>query len=186
MSGWGVALDRVLRERGGALFAYAYVLTGDPHTAEDLVQEALVRVFARGRAPETVDAAHAYVKRAIQTSSIDGHRRARARPQRDDRVADRVSPDPTDAADLHEALMDAVLSLPPRERTCVVMRYLDGLSAVAIAEQLGLAPGSVRRYLHDGIATLRRTHGDFGLDPRDAADGGAAHHVVITAKGGAR
>ncbi|WP_169746531.1 RNA polymerase sigma factor [Demequina phytophila] len=186
MSSWGAALDAVLHQRGGALFAYAFVLTGDPHAAEDLVQEALVRVFRKGRAPQSVDAAHAYVKRAIQTSFIDTHRRAQARPRPDDRTAERVAPDPTDAADLHAALMEAVLSLPPRERTCLVMRYFDGLSAVAIAEQLGIAAGSVRRYLHDGIATLQRTHGDFGLDPSDASEGGGESHVIVSTKGGRR
>ncbi|WP_296667592.1 sigma-70 family RNA polymerase sigma factor [Demequina sp.] len=186
MAGWGDTLGTLMRERGGALFAYAYVLTGDPDAAEDLVQEALVRVFKRGRAVMTLDASHAYVKRAIQTAFIDTHRRATARPQRDNRDAESVAPDPTRASSLHQALVEAVLSLPPRERTCVVMRYFDGLSSVAIAQELGIAPGAVRRYLHDAIATLQRTHGDFGLDPADAAEGGVEHHALVTTKGGRR
>ncbi|WP_062385995.1 RNA polymerase sigma factor [Demequina iriomotensis] len=186
MSSWRDTLEAVMRERGGALFAYAYVLTGDGDDAQDLVQEALVRAFRRRGAPQGIDAAHVYVKRAIQTTFIDTHRRAQARPQRDHREAERIAPDPTAAADTLDALMDAVTSLPPRERTCIVMRYLDGLNATAIAEELGLAPGSVRRYLHDGIATLRRTHGDFGLDPSDAATGGGSSTVIITSNGGAR
>ena len=186
MATWGDTLEAVVRERGGALFAYAYVLTGDSHAAEDLVQEALVRVFRRGRTPHGVDAAHAYVKRAIQTAFIDTHRRASVRPQRDARQADRMVPDPTPAAETADALGQALLTLPPRERTCVVMRYMDGMSAPEIADHLGLAAGSVRRYLHDGIRALQRTCGDFGIDADDAAYGGGAHHVIITAEGGAR
>jgi len=186
MTSWGDALDAVMRERGGALFSYAYVLTGSRPDAEDLLQEALVRAFRRGRKPQGVDATHAYVKKAMQTTFIDSRRRAAARPQRDDREADRVSPDPTAARDTADALMEAVLSLPPRERACVVMRYLDGLSAVAIGDELGIAGGTVRRYLHDAIVTLQATHGDFGLDPSDAADGGAEQHTVLISKGGAR
>ncbi|SEJ26647.1 RNA polymerase sigma factor [Demequina mangrovi] len=186
MNSWGDTLEAVVRERGGALYAYAYVLTGDVDGAQDLVQEALVRAFRRRGAPQGVDAAHAYVKRAMQTAVIDAHRRAQVRPQRDDRDAVRVSPDPADSAATLDALMDAVTSLPPRERTCLVMRYLDGLNATAIGAELGIAPGAVRRYLYDGLTTLRRTHGDFGLDPDDAVDGGSDHTVVITTRGGAR
>lgn len=184
MAAWGDMLDALVRERGGALFAYAYVLTGDTPSAEDLVQEALVRVFRRARTPDGIDAAHAYVKRAIQTAFIDAHRRATSRPQRDHRDADRIVPDPTPAADTADALGRALLTLPPRERACVVMRYMDGLSAPEIGELLGIAPGSVRRYLHDGIRALQRTCGDFGIDPDDAA--GAEIHVIVTTQGGAR
>ncbi len=185
MATWGDTLDAVVRERGGALFAYAYVLTGDAHRAEDLVQEALVRVFRRTRTPVGVDAAHAYVKRAVQTTFIDTHRRATARPQADSRGADRVVPDPTAAVDTAEALSQALLTLPPRERACVVMRHMDGLTATEIGHQLGIAPGSVRRYLHDGIRTLQRICGDFGIDPDDVGDD-LADHVIVTTNGGTR
>lgn len=184
MATWGDMLDALVRERGGALFAYAYVLTGDSAAAEDLVQEALVRVFRKPRTPDGIDAAHAYVRRAIQTTFIDTHRRASARPQRDHRDAVELVPDPAPAADTADALGQALLTLPPRERACVVMRYMDGLSAPEIGEHLGIAAGSVRRYLHDGIRALQRTCGGFGIDPDDAA--GGESHVVVTTQGGAR
>ena len=185
MARWSDMLDALVRERGGALYGYAYVLTGDPHAADDLLQEALVRSFKRGAGPESIDAAHAYVKRAIQTTLIDTHRRAAARPQRDARQADRIVPDPSGSAATRDALLAAVQSLPPRERTCLVMRYFDGLSAVTIAGELGLSAGTVRGYLSDAVARLHRTHADFGLDPTDAVEGGGEHVVIVT-NGGAR
>jgi len=66
------------------------------------------------------------------------------------------------------------------------MRYFDGLNAASIARELGLAPGTVRRYLADAVATLSRTHGDFGLDPHDANDGDDEIQVVVQAKGSRR
>ncbi|MGC4175084.1 sigma-70 family RNA polymerase sigma factor [Demequina sp.] len=167
MSTWAETLDTLVRERGGALYGYAFVLTGDHHAADDLLQDALVRAFRRGRGTMPLDAAHAYVKRAMQTALIDGHRRASARPKPDHRQADATAPDPTTASDTRTALHEAVLALPPRERTCVVMRYFDGLNATQIAHELGLQPGTVRRYLADGVGTLSRTHSEFGLAQED-------------------
>lgn len=167
MSSWAQTLDTLVRERGGVLYGYAFVLTGDRHAADDLLQDALVRAFRRGRGSMPLDAAHAYVKRAMQSALIDGHRRASARPKRDHREADATAPDPTTASDTRSAVHEAVLSLPPRERTCVVMRYFDGLNATQIAHELGLRPGTVRRYLADAVTTLSRTHGDFGLAKDD-------------------
>ena len=167
MTSWAQTLDTLVRERGGALYGYAYILTGDHHAADDLLQDALVRVFRRPRGSMPLDAAHAYVKRAMQSALVDGHRRAVARPRRDHREADATAPDPATASDTRNALHEAVLSLPPRERTCVVMRYFDGLNATQIAQELGLQPGTVRRYLADAVTTLSRTHGEFGLAKDD-------------------
>lgn len=163
MSGWRETLDNLVRLRGRALFGYAYILTGDRVKAEDLMQDALVRAFRSGRHAQSLDAAHVYVKRAIATSFIDAGRRAAARPVTDTgsdvfetwarqhpAAADhsgRVS----DAVDLQTAL----LSLSPRERACVVLRYLEDMPTAEVAETLGLAAGSVKRYLSDGIARLR-------------------------------
>ena len=66
------------------------------------------------------------------------------------------------------------------------MRYMDGMSAPEIGAQLGIAAGSVRRYLHDGIRALQSRCGDFGIDPDDAVYGGGDSHVVVTTQGGAR
>jgi RNA polymerase sigma-70 factor (ECF subfamily) len=186
VSTWSETLEALVRERGGSLYGYAYVLTGNHHAADDLLQDALVRAFRRGRGNMPLDAAHAYVKRAMQTALIDGHRRASVRPQRDHRQADASAPDPTTASDTRTALHQAVLSLPPRERTCVIMRYFDGLNASQIARELGLQPGTVRRYLADGVATLTRTHGEFGLAPEDVDEADDGITVVVEVKGGRR
>lgn len=183
MSTWAQTLDELVRERGGALYGYAYVLTGDSHAADDLLQDALVRAFRRSRGDMPLDAAHAYVKRAMQTALIDGHRRAAARPRRDHRDADRVEQDWTRAADTRDALLEAVHSLPPRERMCLIMRYFDGLNAASIARELGLAPGTVRRYLADAVGTLSRTHKNFGIDRSDLLEGGHDTTVVVHTEG---
>ncbi len=168
MSRWKDTLDALMRERAAALFGYAYVLTGDADAAEDLLQDALVRTFRVNRRSGTINEAHTYVKRAISTAFIDSHRRSEARPQRHPHdqgdfaqaSAAHTSPHGSgdDLASLAAATMDlhaAILTLPPRERACVALRYLDDLPVASVAAELGLAPGTVKRYLSDGVARLR-------------------------------
>ena len=61
------------------------------------------------------------------------------------------------ARDVHAALA----LLPPRERACVMLRYFDDLTVPQIGRQLGIAEGSVKRYLSDGIARLERSLGSL-------------------------
>ena len=151
-----------MTERGRALFGYAYVLTGNRSEAEDLLQDALVRAFRSGRSATSVDAAHVYVKKAIASAFVDRGRRASARPQYADasiedlfgaRAAGVV--DDTLASDAALDLHAAILTLGPRERTCVVLRYMEDLRVDEIAGVLGVAPGTVKRYLHEAIQRLR-------------------------------
>lgn len=183
---WAVAVDALLRERGPALFGYAVALTGDRHSAEDLLQDALVRTFRRGRGDVTLNEAHAFVKRAMQSAAIDGHRRAAARPViAGTDVPESATADHAEAVADRTVLAAALSILSPRERACVVMRYVDGLSAVAIAEETGLAAGTVRKYLSDAVAKLQTHHAELGLDVSDAVSGGG-HHIHVATKGAAR
>ena len=61
MAGWQAVLDVLVRERGTALVGYGYLLTGDLREAEDLLQDSLVKVFARGRPAHEVASAEALV-----------------------------------------------------------------------------------------------------------------------------
>ncbi len=160
MSAWATMLDQLVRERGPALFGYAYVLTGSRSRAEDVLHDALVRTFRSGRGTASLDAAHAYVKRAIATTVIDESRKAARRPRTsgvDPGDVPTLVTSPDHAISVAEVLdlREALLSLPPRERACVVLRYLDDQSIAGVAQTLGLAEGTVKRYLSDGLARLR-------------------------------
>lgn len=171
MSAWSNTLDTLMRDRAPALFGYAYVLTGNPDEAEDLLQEALVRTFRSNRRIGDINAAHTYVKRAISTAFIDRHRRATARPARaggDDgdyslahasARADHAGAVAT-TLDLHSA----ILTLSARQRACVVLHYLDDLPVAGVASELGLAVGTVKRYLSDAVARLREICTDVDFE----------------------
>ena len=160
MADWEQVLDALVRERGAALTRYASLLTGDTRDADDLVQEALVRSFSQGRPIREVAAAEAYVRRAILTVFLDGYRRRRrwlgirhliVRPEVTD-GPERTSPDTID-------VRAALVTLRPRLRACIVLRFYDDLTVPEIAGRLRLSDGTVKRYLSDGIGALERVLG---------------------------
>ena len=169
MSDWSATLDALVRERGAALFGYAYVLTGSAVAAEDLLQDALLRTFRSGRGTRDLNSAHAYVKRAITSAFIDSGRRSAARPRTvtDGALERATTPDHSVASDASTDLHAALLTLPPRERACVVLRYLEDMPVASIGAELGIAAGTVKRYLADGIARLRTLNLDVDFTEAD-------------------
>jgi RNA polymerase sigma-70 factor (ECF subfamily) len=157
---WEQVLGDLVRTRGGALVRYATLLTGDPRAAEDLVQDALVRCFSTGSALRETAAAEGYVRRTILTIFLDGYRR-RARWDgvrhllaRDDDTAGHEQ-----AAAIRLDVHAALLTLRPRLRACVVLRFYDDLTVPEIARRLDLSDGTVKRYLFDATAQLEAVLG---------------------------
>ncbi|GGM08854.1 sigma-70 family RNA polymerase sigma factor [Promicromonospora citrea] len=169
---WDDELTELVRTRGRALVGYGYALTGDVRRAEDLVQDALVRVFRRFRRPEAagtrgrteipLDEAkvqagiEAYVRRTMLNLFLDETRRTalwhKARPTVASATEVRApASDITARADVTAALRD----LSPRQRACVVLRYYDDLTVPQIATTLGVAQGTIKRHLSDAIQALR-------------------------------
>lgn len=182
MAAWEQTLDELVRTRGSALVGYAYLLCGDRREAEDLVQDALVKTFSRGRGGLETHSLEGYVRRAVLTTYVDGFRRRR----RWATVRHLLAPD--DVGPGHEPgvadRMDvaaALAHLSPRERACVVLRFYEDLTVPGIADALSLSQGSVKRYLSDGV---RRMEGLLGPMPvaRSSAetgdDAGEETHVV--------
>ena len=152
------ALVALVRERGPRLVGYAYLLTGDLHAAEDLVQDAVVRTFSRRRSGADVEWLEAYVRRAILNIYLDGYRkragwaRIRHLVVQEAQAPARRAPDSiaTDRADVHAALG----RLSPRERACVVLRHFEDMTVPEVADTLGLNEGTVKRYLSEARARL--------------------------------
>ncbi len=161
-------LVNLVRARGEALTRYAYVYTGDMAAAQDLVQDALVKVFVRSRTRSEPEALEAYVRRVIATTYIDGYRRRRTwdglrhlLARRDDDQA----VDPTVTASDRLDLRAALAALGRQERTAVVLRFYDDLTVLQVAEVMQVAEGTVKRYLSNALHRLEARLGT--LDPLD-------------------
>jgi RNA polymerase sigma factor (sigma-70 family) len=175
MANWQPLVDELIRDRGPQLVAYAAMLVGRDGDAEDLVHDAIVKTFSKRRKIGSVNEAHAYVRKAMPSIVIDRTRSAASRR----RAAARSFERPQEAADLDAGvdLRRALRTLAPREQVCVVLRYFDDLTVPQVATQLGLADGTVKRYLANA-----RTHLAQELDitedwddPRERADVVAVH-----------
>lgn len=160
MADWHDTMEGLVRDRERALLGYAYLVCGNSTQAQDLVQDALVRTFSRPRPGLTVLKAEAYVRRAITSTYIDQYRRHQrwSRVQHLFRPGDR-SDDVASSIDMSADVTQAISTLPPRERACVMLRFFDDLTVPQIGRQLGIAEGSVKRYISDGIERLERSLG---------------------------
>ena len=135
----------------------AYVILGDPDLAEEIVMDALVRTFSGWSRIRDLDKAEFYLKRAV----VNGCRSRIRRKSVESRVGEllRARP-PTHGAwdaDKHELQRDvwaAVLTLPERQRACVVLRYYEDLPDNEIADLLDCSVGTVKSQLHKARAKL--------------------------------
>ena len=146
--------------RGPALFRTAWLLTGDWHLAEDLVQEALGRIYARWSKVAAADQPAAYAHTVLVHVFLS-HRRRRSSTERpSDRagLGDRAADD-TDLP-LRVVLCDALAGLDRLDRAVVVLRYWDDLDAPATGELVGLSPAAVRTRCSRALARLRDVLGD--------------------------
>lgn len=149
------ALAELVRERGAPLTRYAYLFTGDVAAAQDLVQDALVRVFLRTRAGFEPATLEAYVRRVIANLYVDGYRRHRSYVAMHHLIAVHEAHEGHEAAVTeHEVLQQALSGLAPQERAVVVLRFYEDLTVPQVAEAMNLSQGTVKRYLSNAMTKL--------------------------------
>lgn len=149
-----------VRARRPRLERAAYLQCGDHHLAQDLVQEALVKLASRWEAVAPA-ARDAYVRRTIYRDAVSRWRRLRR-----ERLSDTASADgPLGAVPASDRLgawvdgaqvRDVLQRLPQRQRAVVVLRYFEDLSERDTAAALGVTAGTVKRHHHEALQTLRR------------------------------
>jgi RNA polymerase sigma-70 factor (sigma-E family) len=136
------------------LLRSAWLLTGDWHKAEDLVQTVLARAY--GRWPKLRDGTpDAYLRAMLATTYVSWWRRRWRGEIPVENLPDRPGRDPAEAVDLRHAMAQALSRLPPRQRAVLMLRYHGDLTEVATAEALGLSVGTVKSYTARALATLR-------------------------------
>ncbi|UBU14910.1 SigE family RNA polymerase sigma factor [Nonomuraea gerenzanensis] len=144
--------------RSGALFRTAYLLTGERHAAEDLVQSALAKTAAKWRGLRDPAAIEGYVRRVMYHEQVSWwRRRSRVAEVSTGWLPDQARDGHADGADLRVMMRAALGRLTPRQRTILVLRYFEDLSETEIARVLGIRVGSVRSQIHRSLERLKQT-----------------------------
>ena len=134
----------------------AYLLTGDRELAEDIAQEAFVRVAGKWQDLRKPDAFRAYLRRAIVNLSRSHFRRQRIARRYLERNAADVRPATLPDLERREVLRAALQSLPHRQRAALVLRYYEDLSEQQTADVMGCSVGAVKSLVVRGTSALRQ------------------------------
>jgi RNA polymerase sigma-70 factor (sigma-E family) len=138
------------------LLRFAYFVSGDTAVAEDLVQDAFVRIYRAGGRVER-EGFHTYARKTIVNLHRSRFRRAaRERAVRPDEA---VSSD-TAAYALRDEMWNAIQTLSPRQRAVIALRFYEDLKERDVAAVLGMSVGSVKKHADRAMTKLREQLGN--------------------------
>jgi RNA polymerase sigma-70 factor (sigma-E family) len=149
--------DRFVTRNADGLVRTAYLMVGDLHEAEDLVQETLFKVASRWPRVRRMESPLGYTRRILVNQALHGSsKRSRNRAEL------KATPPAETAAmaaqlDIHDQLFDALAALPPRQRAALVLRYLLDLPEAEVAAALGCSLGTVKSSTSRGLKRLEQT-----------------------------
>ena len=156
IEGAGRQIADLYERHAPAAGRFAYLLTGDRGLAEDLVQEAFVRVIGRFGHLRVPDAFEAYLRRTmvnLHTSSLRRRRLERAYLQRASSEPEPSTSPPDVGA--REDLWGALEELTPRQRSAIVLRFYEDLSERETAALLRCSPAAVKSLVARAMDALR-------------------------------
>jgi RNA polymerase sigma-70 factor (sigma-E family) len=147
-----------VRTRTHALLRSAYLLTGDQHLAEDLVQEALARTHRAWHRLDRTENAEAYARKVMYHAQVSLWRRTRVAEvlPGDLGPADRpAADDPAETAVQRLTLRRALLALSARQRAVIVLRFFEDRTEAEAAQLLGVSVSTVKTQTGRALDRLR-------------------------------
>ena len=150
-------------QNAGEAARLAFLLTGDRHAAEDIVQEAFVRLFGRFQDVRNRHAFHNYLRRTVVNLSHDRFRRLRLERHHASREADTSSTQLGFASEVEdrELIRHALRSLPHRQRAALVLRFYLDLSEQETADVLRCSVAAVKSLVSRATTSIKqRTRGE--------------------------
>ncbi len=149
--------DRFVADNANGLVRTAYLMVGDLHEAEDLVQETLFKVASRWPRVSRMENPVAYTRRILVNLALHG-RSKRSRNRAELKATPPAEVVATAAhLDIHDELFDALAALPPRQRAALVLRYFLDLPEAEVAAALRCSLGTVKSSTSRGLKRLEET-----------------------------
>jgi RNA polymerase sigma-70 factor (sigma-E family) len=139
----------------------AYLLTGDPDLAEDLTQEAFIRLAGRFGDLRDPDAFGADLRKTVVNLTRGHFRKLRVERKylERERTRTRSAADRLPDVEQSEAVWDMLQRLPPRQKAAIVLRYYEDLSEQQTADALGCSVGAVKSLTNRAMESLRARMG---------------------------
>ncbi|MGC4810337.1 SigE family RNA polymerase sigma factor [Micromonospora sp. DT228] len=151
----------------------AYLMCGDWHQGDDIVQRVLTELYRNWPRARRADNLNALVRTMLMRRLIDERRRGWARVLLTDLLPERPAPTAPDATERLD-LVAALRQVAPRQRAVLVLRFFQDLTVEETAQALGCAPGTVKSQTAKGLATLRGLLGPARSDVPTAMRTGPA------------
>lgn len=141
----------------GILRRYAYMLSGDWHEADDIVQKSLTKLYPNWHRIEPGGTA-AYARKIVTNTYLSGLRRAWARRERTTEALPEpeVHGTPQETIDTRMEVLGALEELPARQRATIVLRYCEQLTVEETAAAMRCSTGTVKSQSAKAIQTLRK------------------------------
>ena len=153
-----VSFEEFVAARSRDLWRSAWLLTGDAHKAEDLLQIALVKAWRRWSSIARDGAVEGYVRRALVTTYTDWWRRKWSGEIPTAELPERARVDhAAHHVELRRDVLTALASLTRGQRAVIVLRYFDDLTEAQTAEALGCSVGTVKSQTSRAMAALRES-----------------------------
>lgn len=154
------ALAELYEQHAASALRLAYLMTGDPRAAEDLVQEVFARMFARFQNRRPPEAIEAYLRRSIINLSNDRFRKLKT--VRDFLARGVPSPTSQEPPDIESRLVmrSRLQQLPHRQCAALVLRYYEDLSEEQAAEILRCSVPALKQLVQRGLRAMRQERGD--------------------------
>ncbi|GAA6526285.1 SigE family RNA polymerase sigma factor [Intrasporangium sp. DVR] len=160
-----------VRAHSARLFRTAYLMTGDYQRAEDLLQTTLIRIYQRWTRVDAMERPAAYARTVLVSQSVSWWRRRSSRELPVGGGEELGWAGRIDEVPEHQRVWQAVLSLPPRQRAVMVLKYYEDLSEAEIAEVLNMAPGTVKSHAHRAARQLALLLGEAVVTPTQTVEG---------------
>jgi RNA polymerase sigma-70 factor (sigma-E family) len=153
-SSYEAEFAELVAAKGGALRRTAYLMCGDWHLAEDLVQTVFVKIHLHWRRIRRQDSFDSYLRTTLFHAYLDSRRTKWRRETPAEYLPELEAPG-TAPSDDRDILVAALRRIPPRQRAVLVLRYWEDLSVQETAGLLGCAAGTVKSQAARGLAALR-------------------------------